>query len=151
MEINDTSISVYLSCRWFGFAPYTITRNKLNQIIDFKLHRLSCVYGFVLMFIFCFSTEYALFYDMYSGHSLRYVHLKILKFFEFSAVFFCFYGNRAKSVTSRYVYWLDLNMLVAAFMINIVTSMRSVPNTRRVNDLLNRVNDFAPFLFCIQW
>lgn len=71
MEINDTTRSVYQACRWYGFVPYSLTRNKLNQIIDLKLSRPLCVYSILLVVFFCISIEYALFYDTYSGYSLR--------------------------------------------------------------------------------
>lgn len=72
MEINETTMPLTWLCRLLGYAPYKMTRNKLNQMVDFKLSRALCVYGTTLMIVFSVSSNVALLYDMYSGHSLRY-------------------------------------------------------------------------------
>lgn len=56
MEINDTTKGVYQACHWCGFAPYTIIRNKRNEIVDFKLKWQFCVFAVVLVIFFTFST-----------------------------------------------------------------------------------------------
>lgn len=71
MEINDTTMMVTRFSQLLGFAPYTIIRNKLNQIVDFKLNRALCVYAAALMLGFSISSNYALLYDSTSGHALR--------------------------------------------------------------------------------
>lgn len=71
MEINDTTLTLTYMCQFLGFAPYKIVRNKLKQIVDFKLSRIMCIYGMTSMIVFGVSSNYALLYDLYSGHSLR--------------------------------------------------------------------------------
>lgn len=119
MEINDTTIHIYSMCRWFGLAPYTIKRNKLNKkIIDFKLNRPLCIYSCLLLIFMLFFTEYAIIYDLHAGRSIR---------------------SRSNSAMEGFVYFMDLNVLVASVLINGIKSMRSLLNTRRVNSLLNQV------------
>lgn len=72
MEINDTTSTVTGLCQLFGFAPYKIIRNKMNQIVDFKLSRAMCVYSTTIIIVFSISANYALLYDLNSGHSVRY-------------------------------------------------------------------------------
>lgn len=71
MEINDTTMTLTRVCQLVGFAPYKIVRNKVNQIVDFKLSRVNSIYGLVFMIVFSAFSNYALLYDLYSGHSLR--------------------------------------------------------------------------------
>lgn len=72
MEINDTTIPLIWFYQLYGFAPYKIVRNKVNQIIDFKRNRILCIYGVTMIIAFTFASNYALLYDFYSGHALRY-------------------------------------------------------------------------------
>lgn len=72
MELNITTRSVYQTCSWFGFAPYTIKTNKRNQIIiDLQLNWWSSVYSIALVVFFCISIEYASLTDEPEGYSLR--------------------------------------------------------------------------------
>lgn len=71
MEINDTTKSVYQACHFYGFAPYTIIRNKRNEIIDLKLGFWALVYSFVLVVFFCISVEYASINDPEGGYLVR--------------------------------------------------------------------------------
>lgn len=52
---------------------------------------------------------------------------------------------RMKTFTSRIVFWLDINTVCASSLINTIVAMISVKNTRRVNDLLNKVYLFYLF------
>lgn len=73
MEINDTTIPLIWFYQLYGFAPYKIVRNKVNQIIDFKRNRILCIYGVTIIITFTLASNYALLYDFYSGHALRYL------------------------------------------------------------------------------
>lgn len=72
MEINETTTTVTWLCQLFGFAPYKFIRNNMNQIVDFKLSRAMCVYSTAIIIVFTISANYALIYDLNSGHSVRY-------------------------------------------------------------------------------
>lgn len=71
MEINKTTLSVYYSARLFGFAPYCIERNKLNQIIQVKFSRLLCVYSVTLLVVLGCLTNYGLYFDATSTFPIR--------------------------------------------------------------------------------
>lgn len=46
-----------------------------------------------------------------------------------------------KSVTLRFVFWLDINMVCASTLSNAIASMFALENTRRVNFLLMKARD----------
>lgn len=79
MEINGTTMTLTRFYRLFGFAPYKIVRNQVNQTLVFKLNRALCVYGVTLIIVFYGLSNYGLYYDMHSGHPIRYTltHLHI--------------------------------------------------------------------------
>lgn len=66
MEISEAAMSVFHLCRWTGFAPFAIirNRNRHNDIVDLKPDLISFVIGiirFVLSTVFAnevFSNEY---------------------------------------------------------------------------------------------
>lgn len=71
MEINNTTIHVYHSNRWFGFAPYAVETNKLNQIENVKGNRFWIVYSVTLVISLAILTNYGLHCDTNSAHPLR--------------------------------------------------------------------------------
>lgn len=71
MEINETTMTLTILCQILGFAPYKFVRNGVNQIVDFKLSRAMSIYGIVFMTTLCAWSNYAILYDLNSGHSLR--------------------------------------------------------------------------------
>lgn len=71
MEINKTTLSVYYSARLFGFAPYAIEQNKLNQIIQVKFSRLLCIYSVTLLVVLGVLTNYGLYFDATSTFPIR--------------------------------------------------------------------------------
>lgn len=71
MEINDTTIAIYYSSRLLGFAPYSLKRNKLNQITEIQISRNLCLYSMFLVIILCALTNYGLVYDNESSHPIR--------------------------------------------------------------------------------
>lgn len=144
MELSDTTRSILTCCRWYGLAPYTIKRNKRNEIIDLKLSLWSCVFSFVLVVFFIISVEYASMTDPDEGYSLRWLHTlcanwKKCIFLDQSLIEFQFTHIRSKSTLSKYVYWLDMNLLLAAFVIHTIKTVVSVQNTLHVNSLLSTV------------
>lgn len=71
MEINDTTMSIFVWSRWFGEAPYTIVRNNRNQIINFELNRAICIYSLTLaIFLFCL-TNYLIIHELNMGRPVR--------------------------------------------------------------------------------
>lgn len=157
MELSDTTRSILICCRWYGLAPYTIKRNKRNEIIDLKLSWWSCVFSLALVIFFIISVEYASLTDPNEGYSLRWFtfsfecpKIEKKKKRHLSNDIFIYY--RSKSTLSKYVYWLDMNLLLAAFVIHTITTVVSVQNTWHVNKLLNTVrihcsNQFSWFSF----
>lgn len=71
MEINKTTLSVYYSARLFGFAPYAIEQNKLNQMIQVKCSRFLCIYSVALLLILAALTNYGLYFDATSSFPIR--------------------------------------------------------------------------------
>lgn len=69
MEINKTTMKL----TWFlyGFAPYTIVRNIVNQIVDIKLNRVLYVVGLAIMIALTLASNYALVYYYYSKRTFR--------------------------------------------------------------------------------
>lgn len=51
MEVNDTTIEIFRSCRWSGVAPYNIVRNGFNQIVDITINRRLCIYSLILLVV----------------------------------------------------------------------------------------------------
>lgn len=51
MEVNDTTIQIFRSCRWSGVAPYNIVRNGFNQIVDITINRRLCIYSSILLVV----------------------------------------------------------------------------------------------------
>lgn len=72
MEITETTESVVWLSKLFGMAPYEIIRNEANNIVDLRLSTPMCVYSTIFMIICSVSSNYGLFYDMFSGRALRY-------------------------------------------------------------------------------
>lgn len=66
MEINSTTVSFFHTCRLLGTAPYTLQRDKHNQIVDFKLNRIYCVYSIVLLIVFCATAHSSIFIEISS-------------------------------------------------------------------------------------
>lgn len=73
MEINKTTLSVYYTARLFGFAPYAIEQNKLNQIIQVKFSRFLCIYSVTLLIVLAVLTNYGLYFDATSSYPIRWV------------------------------------------------------------------------------
>lgn len=73
MEITETTKSVVWLSKIFGMAPYEIIRNEANNIVDLKLSTPMCAYSTIFMIIGCISSNWGLFYDMFSGRALRYL------------------------------------------------------------------------------
>lgn len=71
MEINNTTIITYYSSRLFGFAPYTLTRDKFNQVRDVKFSRFLCAYSVITVTAFSLLTNYGLYYDTHSVYPIR--------------------------------------------------------------------------------
>lgn len=71
MEINETTIAVYYSSRLLGFAPYSLKRNKVNQITEIQFNRNLCVYSILFLSVLCILTNYGLVYDTESEHPIR--------------------------------------------------------------------------------
>lgn len=71
MEINKTTLFVYYTARLFGFAPYSIEQNKLNQMIQVKFSRGLCIYSFALSIVLAALTNYGLYFDATSTYPLR--------------------------------------------------------------------------------
>lgn len=71
MEINKTTLSVYYTARLFGFAPYAIEQNKLNQIIQVKFSRFLCIYSVTLLIVLAALTNYGLYFDATSPIPIR--------------------------------------------------------------------------------
>lgn len=146
MEITETTLIVKRLCQFFGFAPYNIIRNQSNQIVNFKLSYTMCFYSLALITIFGVSSNIALYYDFHSGHALRYVKHSILALlfcskidFGFSHFFRYF---RMKTMTLRFIFWVDVNTVSVSSVINIIVSMFALKNTRHVNSLLRKVKAY---------
>lgn len=71
MEINDVTIGVYYSSRLLGFAPYSLKRNKLNQITGIEFSRNLCLYSIFFSITLCALTNYGLVYDTESEYPIR--------------------------------------------------------------------------------
>lgn len=154
-------------CRFFGIAPYQVIRNKMNQIIDLKLSPSMCVYSVIFIISCTFLSNYGLWYDSNSGHPLRYQeshsnhkHLhsiiictytdEILFFFQFISIFLVslvqlsfiisiYLFHRMKSITYRFVFFMDMNTVSASLVVNGLVAIISFKHTRRANQLLQKV------------
>lgn len=65
MEINETTQSVTFLCRLFGFAPYKIIRERMNQIVDFKLSYAMCCYSIALIIFLIVSPNVTLYFEQF--------------------------------------------------------------------------------------
>lgn len=102
MEINKTTLSVYFySTRLFGFAPYSIEQNKLNQIIQVKYSRFLCIYSVALLILLAALTNYGLYFDATSPIPIRWVSFvsKVNIDSEF---------NRFSLITKWIINWINI-------------------------------------------
>lgn len=56
--------------------------------------------------------------------------------------------TRMKTVTSRLMFWFDVNIAITSSFVNCITVIMSLKNTQRTNDLLNQVMWNANVILC---
>ncbi|XP_031629035.1 gustatory receptor for sugar taste 43a-like [Contarinia nasturtii] len=117
MEINKTTLSVYYAARLFGFAPYSIQQNKLNQIIQVKYSRFLCIYSVTLLILLGTLTNYGIYFDATSAIPLR-----------------------LKTATQKVVTSFDVNVLVGCCLIAMLTGVYGLQNTQQMNASLNKAD-----------